>query len=63
MDADMRQADDQMRLYREGAISSAYVAQDLGAPHIAAAIREHARTCCPFGPLPPACNDNGESGR
>jgi hypothetical protein len=63
MDAEIRRADDQTRLYREGAISGAYVAQDLGAPHIAAAIHQHARTCCPFGPLPSSCNDNGKNGR
>jgi hypothetical protein len=39
MDADRRRADDQLRLYREVLVSGYYIAAELGAPHVAAALR------------------------
>jgi hypothetical protein len=64
MDAETRRLDDQSRLYREALITGSYIAADMGARDVAVALRRQASRACPFfGPVPGACNDNGESGR
>lgn len=62
MDAYTRRFDDQMRFYREALITGSYIALDMGAPQVAVALRQHASRACPFGPVPQACNDNGDYG-
>lgn len=52
MDAETRRADDINHLYREALITGSFIANDLGTPEVAKALRRQATLAYPFGPLP-----------